>query len=492
MIKNIFIFWHRGICNAPPIVKKCYKSWEKHNPDWNIVELNMYTLPNNLGLGDFVSDIWQRGFQWPHITDFIRILLLQKHGGVWVDATCFCTKPLDDWLPEYIEEGFFAFYRPKKDRMMENWFLYSNKDHLIINRWYDAIHKYYKNNHLPNLYFIHTDIFEKLSIEDEEFKNIWDKVPKYYCNFDGTHSSTGKNDNPLCFSCNEKGFYQPLTDDLKKALDVPVAPLYKLTWKFNLPKLINNTDDKNIFAISYLMGDYNTEVTTVDNYHDSKSCKFYLYEEGKCGISDLLRKNKIWESFMHDIFEKYINKESVVVEGGCHVGVHTLKLAYLSKHVHAFEPMPKSFELLNKNININNLNNITTYNKGLSDNFNKEYFDWIPENNPGGAGLTNNPMGRPEWISSPNKKIEVDVITIDSLNLDKLDFIKLDVEGYESLVINGGLKTIIKFRPVITMEVWSNHHAGVDINYTKKLFKNLLDLGYTCIHIQKPDFLFLP
>jgi FkbM family methyltransferase len=195
---------------------------------------------------------------------------------------------------------------------------------------------------------------------------------------------------------------------------------------------------------------------------------------------------------MHYIFTQYINKDSIVLEGGCHIGSHTLKLAMLSKHVYGFEPMPKSYELLEKNIKINNLYNVTLYKKGLADTTSTVTFEWIPNDNPGGAGLSHNPMGKPEWIEPTEDTRDVELTTIDLLNLDKLDFIKLDVEGYEELVIKGGIQTIKKFKPIIALEAWCNHTGGVDINYTKNIFSNLLNIGYTLEHIEGPDFLFKP
>jgi mannosyltransferase OCH1-like enzyme len=41
-----------------------------------------------------------------------RLCLLRTHGGVWVDATVFCRRPLDEWLPEHAASGFFAFANP--------------------------------------------------------------------------------------------------------------------------------------------------------------------------------------------------------------------------------------------------------------------------------------------------------------------------------------------------------------------------------------------
>ena len=88
--------------------------------------------------------------------------------------------------------------------------------------------------------------------------------------------------------------------------------------------------------------------------------------------------------------------------------------------------------------------------------------------------------------------IEVDVVTIDSLNLSGLDFMKIDVEGFEINVINGGLKTIEKFRPIITLECWSNHNGGTSIDYTRDTFKVLMDMGYSLEQIHSSDYIFLP
>ena len=62
---------------------------------------------------------------------------------------------------------------------------------------------------------------------------------------------------------------------------------------------------------------------TLNNYHNNVSSKFYTYSPGKCCISDTLRGNNIWEPFLHEVFEKYITKDSIVIEGGCHIGAHT-------------------------------------------------------------------------------------------------------------------------------------------------------------------------
>lgn len=232
----------------------------------------------------------------------------------------------------------------------------------------------------------------------------------------------------------------------------------------------------------------------MSNYYDliilNKKFKFYVLDN--CIISNCIKNNQIWEEHMHDIFKKYVSKDSVVIECGCHIGTHTLPLASLCKTFYGFEPMPNTYDILNKNIELNNITNAIIYKKGVSNKEDITQYCWIPENNPGGSGLDNNPMGIPSWITPTNKNIKVELTTIDLLQLDKLDFIKIDVEGYETFVIDGAINTIRKCRPVIIMEVWKNHYGEFDINHTKTMFKNILELGYEVLHINGPDFLFVP
>jgi len=225
--------------------------------------------------------------------------------------------------------------------------------------------------------------------------------------------------------------------------------------------------------------DYLEDVIEFKNYNQEESAFFKLYKN--CCICETLKKNEFWEPHLHKVFEKYVNKNSIVLEGGCHIGTHSIKLAKICRELHCFEPLSHSFDLLKNNVTLNNLNNVKIYKKGLSDRKEQKSYKSITGGNPGGAVIAKNDDG---------KEFECELVTIDSLNLEKLDFIKLDVEGYEVLAIKGAINTIKKFKPTITLENWKDDAGTVDIEYTKEQFADLLSLGYEIDHIGGPDFLF--
>jgi FkbM family methyltransferase len=234
----------------------------------------------------------------------------------------------------------------------------------------------------------------------------------------------------------------------------------------------------------------NSECYQLDNYHDGTPAFFYTLNG--CIISSSIRNNIIWEKYLHDIFQMFLSKDSIAIECGCHIGVHTVKIAKLCKMVYGFEPMPDTNEILHKNLAINNIDNAVVFKTGVSNKPGKTKYGWIDKDNLGASGLDNNPMGKPDWATAMETTIDVELTTIDHLGLEKLDFMKIDVEGYEPCVIEGAMKTIKRCRPIIAMEVWKNHSGEIDIEYTRATFSTLLENDYEVKHIAGPDFIFLP
>ena len=135
--------------------------------------------------------------------------------------------------------------------------------------------------------------------------------------------------------------------------------------------------------------------------------------------------------------------------------------------------------------------NVTTIKKGVSNTNSKTHVKWISDGNVGGTRLEGGGITRESNVSS---RIEVELVTIDSMELEELHYLKIDVEGFEEMVIQGAEKTIAKFLPLIIIECFESIETGeiASEETLRKRFKYLYDLGYIHNHIAFEDFLFIP
>jgi len=237
MIKDIYILWFQTFLKAPNIVKLCLESWRYHNPDWNINIINSNNLQEYISFKDDFIPLGRKNISLAAKSDIIRIILLKKYGGLWVDATTFCNRPLNEWLPQYITQGFFGFCNPGPDRLLSSWFLYGEPDNYIVNKWFERVKIYWINhNEVHDYFWFHGTVFGYIYKNDVKFKHIWNNVPKLSANLPHYLLSI---------------FLKVLTPQIYDHIEQKISPLYKLSHKID-PKLYNNQiSNKN--SILYLL-----------------------------------------------------------------------------------------------------------------------------------------------------------------------------------------------------------------------------------------------
>ncbi len=152
-----------------------------------------------------------------------------------------------------------------------------------------------------------------------------------------------------------------------------------------------------------------------------------------------------------------INANSILDIGG-HVGYHSIGYSRINPtaKIITFEPQRHIFALLDQNVKDNNLQySITLHNKAVGHKVGQMNLSTVVTDGPNAN--TNIEYGSDRELNLGGVSIGVggevvDMITIDSLGLDEIDYIKIDVEGAETLVLVGGEETIRKHRPVICFE----------------------------------------
>lgn len=175
---------------------------------------------------------------------------------------------------------------------------------------------------------------------------------------------------------------------------------------------------------------------------DLKGPSFYIAFGGKEAIYHYEKEHK-------DSIKQFIGDHKVFIDVGANIGLFSLEFAnmYPGLEVHAFEPEPINFSCLELSVKASNLKNIKLNKLGLSDK--KESVNLhIDPINMGGASVV-----------SSLKRVDSTLIELTTLDeycelekLTRLDVIKIDVEGFESKVLDGGKKTIKKYKPKIFLE----------------------------------------
>ena len=160
---------------------------------------------------------------------------------------------------------------------------------------------------------------------------------------------------------------------------------------------------------------------------------------------------------------------------GANIGWYSIMVAKSNRNVlvHSFEPIPKTYQSLVKNVDLNSLPNISTHNFGFSDKSGEFDFYYYPEGS--GNASSANVTGR-----SDTEVVKCKVKTLDEYvneSNEQIDFIKCDVEGAELLVFKGGMDAIKNSKPIVFSEIlrkWSEK-----FNYNpNEIFELFHKLGY--------------
>jgi len=155
-------------------------------------------------------------------------MLLEKYGGVWADATTFCTCPLTEWISTFITMGFFAFSRPSEHYLFSNWFLYAEKDNYVLKKLNESTQRYYRKNKSAKIYLIQHQMANELFLKDKLFKHIWSNVPVFHAGI------SSKGIGPMFLQA--INLFNESTPEIDSLIQSKYIPLFKLTTKCDYEK----------------------------------------------------------------------------------------------------------------------------------------------------------------------------------------------------------------------------------------------------------------
>ncbi|MCL1867977.1 MAG: capsular polysaccharide synthesis protein [Paludibacter sp.] len=197
--KIIWQFWYQGIDKSmPKIASACFNSVEKYSSGYEIIKLSKETLNDYIELPDFV---WKRfgtgGYDITKLSNLVRLYLLSAYGGIWLDATIYLTKPLEE---SWLQKDFFALQRPdtppsdlkiftRYDPIglswkaesyvrMQNSFMIAKPNNKIINDLLSILLEYWKKEEQTGHYFFFQICFNRM-MQYNEWKNLNCEIVSY-------------------------------------------------------------------------------------------------------------------------------------------------------------------------------------------------------------------------------------------------------------------------------------------------------------------------
>lgn len=216
----------------------------------------------------------------------------------------------------------------------------------------------------------------------------------------------------------------------------------------------------------------------------------YKYAQMYGKIRDI--EHRLVEEKEMNLLPLIVKEGDTVIDIGANYAYYCERLSKLvgnSGTVHAFEPIPFTYEVCAMIVKKLNLKNVNLYNKGVSDKTMTVEFS-VPKLDFGGisagqahiSGRTIDVDKKKDYYNfDSEEKVQCEVVDLDSFLGDKisnLSFVKIDIEGAEYMALKGMEKMIQIHKPILLLEIQPTFLKGFNIDESD--FKSYLtsDLGY--------------
>lgn len=180
--ETIWMCWWQGVENAPEIVKRCINSVKKYAGNRPLVVITRDNYNNYIKLPNHILNKFEKGLiSITHFSDILRINILSKYGGIWLDATCFITGDIfSDLLPE-----FYSVKLPHNDKEIcvsdGKWcvfFMSGMANNVLFNFVKDFYNEYWKNENSILDYYLLDYIIDMAYNNINYVKKMIDSIPE--------------------------------------------------------------------------------------------------------------------------------------------------------------------------------------------------------------------------------------------------------------------------------------------------------------------------
>lgn len=178
--KKIWICWFQGEKEAPEIVKVCLASVREIFQDYQIIIITNENISKYVNIPEFINKKREQGnIGEAHYSDILRLEILTKYGGIWLDATVLCTsrKFIEQLIANKTALFVFKDFQALNSSVaVSNWCIVAKKNHPYLVTVKNMLLEYWKNQQYPCNYFIFHIFF---MIVAELNCEQWNQIPTY-------------------------------------------------------------------------------------------------------------------------------------------------------------------------------------------------------------------------------------------------------------------------------------------------------------------------
>jgi FkbM family methyltransferase len=193
-------------------------------------------------------------------------------------------------------------------------------------------------------------------------------------------------------------------------------------------------------------------------------------------LGHVLARNA-YEPEITALVKRIVKPDMTVLDIGANLGYFTVLMGAIGCRVHAFEPFPGNFELLERNIAENRLTTVTAHRVAVHcETRSGKLFYRVDEPNENFGSMFSSSLEQPPHLSS----IDVDYVALDDYlaDLPALGFVKMDVEGAEVFALTGMRRLLERCRPVLIVELNEQALVGANQHSPEQLLDTLKELRY--------------
>jgi len=191
--------------------------------------------------------------------------------------------------------------------------------------------------------------------------------------------------------------------------------------------------------------------------------------------------NDSYEADVISLWLEHAKTARTILDIGAYTGLMSMIAALNNEtaEIHAFEPMPRTFERMWINLKINKLaSRVQPHNVAASDSSGPEEIYLYREPNFLGTG---NSIHLKTHVEAKGK-VRIEKNTVDSYGLKDVDLVKIDTEGHELQVLRGMQNILQNDKPTLVVEVWRHEQ--------EELLDFLDQFGYKRVQLQGMNWLF--